>query len=294
MMKILVTGGDGLLAYALRQLPVKDCEWHFLTHSHFDLTSSRQMQEQLAAVAPNVVVNTAAYNQVDRCEQERDRSWLVNATGPETLAKLCAQRNVKLVHYSTDYVFDGAKKAPYAEMDPPQPLNHYGSGKLAGERAVLNASAQHLVLRTSWVFGWHPTQIKTFVHTVLKAAQAGQPLKATTDQVSVPTCASDLAQWTWELIRREAVGLFHAVNDGPISRFEWAKFILGEAVHANLLPSAPGVEPVLSSSFNSTMRRPDYTVLNNQKLSAQLGHAAGSWHPGLQKMLARMRGVGID
>jgi dTDP-4-dehydrorhamnose reductase len=168
-------------------------------------------------------------------------------------------------------------------------LNHYGAGKLAGEQAVLAASPHHLVLRTSWVFGWHPAQTKTFVHTILKAACEGRPIKATTDQISVPTYAPDLGLWTLELVRAQASSLFHAVNDGGVSRFDWAKIILTEAAPAKLISSAPAVEPVLSSFFSSTMRRPDYTVLANQKLAELTGHPAGSWRGGLRKMLAQMK-----
>ncbi len=153
----------------------------------------------------------------------------------------------------------------------------------------LRASPENLVLRTSWVFGGHPTQAKTFVHTVLKAAREGRALKATTDQVSVPTFAPDLARWTMELVRRGAGGLFHAVNDEGISRFDWTKIILEEAVRAKLIAAAPPVEPVPSSFFNSSMRRPDYTVLSNGKLTGWLGRPAGSWRSGLKKMLAQMK-----
>ena len=114
-------------------------------------------------------------------------------------------------------------------------------------------------------------------------------MKSATDQASVPTFASDLAQWTLELVRRGASGLFHAVNDDGLSRFEWAKSILAEAAQANLIPAMPPVEPVLSSFFNSTMRRPDYTIMSNEKLTNCLGHPLGSWRPGLKKMLAQMK-----
>ena len=154
-----------------------DCDLIFLSHSDFDLTAPAHMQEQLAKIGPQVVINTAAYNQVDRCEIERDLSWAVNATGPQRLAELCAQAGIRLVHYGTDYVFDGEKKSPYLETDAPNPLNHYAAGKLAGEQAVLRASPKHLVLRTSWVFGGHPTQTKTFVHTVLRAAREGRRIE---------------------------------------------------------------------------------------------------------------------
>jgi len=289
MLKILVTGGDGLLAYALRELQPPDCNLIFLSRSNFDLTTSARMEEQLNAIAPQIVVNTAAYNLVDRCEIERELSWNVNAIGPQRLAELCARAGIRLVHYGTDYVFDGAKKSPYLETDGPNPLNHYAAGKLAGEQAVLRASPQHLVLRTSWIFGWHPTQTKTFVHTVLRAAREGRELKATTDQASVPTFVSDLAHWTLELVCLSAGGLIHAVNDEGVSRHDWTLTILEEAVQAGLISKAPPVEKVTTSFFNSTMRRPAYTVMSNEKLTALLGRRPGSWRPGLRKMLAQMK-----
>ena len=289
MLKILVTGGEGLLANALRELQPANCELIFLSRLDFDLTSPARMQTQLDQMAPQVVINSAAYNQVDRCEIERELSWNVNATGPRHLAELCAQAGIRLVHYGTDYVFDGGKKSPYLETDAPNPLNHYAAGKFAGEQAVLGASPKHLVLRTSWVFGWHQTQTKTFVHTVLRAAREGRALKATTDQVSVPTFAPDLAQWTWELVQLGAGSLVHAVNDEGVSRHDWAVTILAEAAQAGLIPNAPPVEKVTTAFFNSTMRRPAYTVMSNEKLTHLLGHRPGSWRPGLRKMLARMK-----
>jgi dTDP-4-dehydrorhamnose reductase len=288
MKRILVTGGDGLLAYQFKKIAPRDFEFSFPGHAQFDLTQKDLMAQRLAEWQPQVVINTAAYNQVDRCEIERELSWSVNATGPGLLAELCAEKNIRLVHYGTDYVFDGAKKSPYTETDAPNPLNHYAAGKYAGEQAVLRASPEHLVLRTSWVFDWHPTQTKTFIHVILKTAREGRAMKSTTDQASVPTFATDLAQWTLELVRRSAGGLFHAVNDEGLSRFEWTKSILEAAVNAKLIATAPPVEPVLCSFFNATMRRPDYTVLGNGKLAELLGHELGSWRAGMKKMLAQM------
>jgi dTDP-4-dehydrorhamnose reductase len=289
MKHILVTGGDGLLAHHLGKIAAGDFEFHFLGHADFDLLDPKLMAQRLMELRPQTVINTAAYNLVDRCEIERELSWSVNATAPRQLAELCAQNKIRLVHYGTDYVFDGAKKSPYSEKDAPNPLNYYAAGKFAGEQAVLRASPKNLVLRTSWIFGWHPVQAKTFVHTILKAAREGRALKATTDQVSVPTFASDLAQWTLELIRREAGGLVHAVNDEGVSRFDWTKIILEEAVRAKLISTVPPVEPVLCSFFTPTMRRPDYTVMSNEKLSRLLGRNLGSWRGGLRKMLAQMK-----
>lgn len=288
MQRVLVTGGGGLLAYQLKKIAPGDLEFFFLGHAEFELINPDLMAQRLAELRPDVVINTAAYNLVDRCEVERELSWAVNATAPQKLAELCAERNIRLVHYGTDYVFDGAKKSPYTENDPANPLNHYAAGKFAGEQAVLRASPTHLVLRTSWVFDWHPTQTKTFIHTILKAARDGRPMKAATDQASAPTFASDLAQWTLELVRAGAGGLYHAVNDEGLSRFEWTRSIVAEAFRAGLIRTKPAVEPVPSSYFNATMRRPDYTVMSNEKLSRQLGRGLGSWRPGLRKMLAQM------
>jgi dTDP-4-dehydrorhamnose reductase len=289
MKRLLVSGGDGLLAYAIKGIVPSGWEVFSLGRADFDLTQPGMMSRRLAEVKPDVVVNTAAYNLVDRCEVERELSWSINAAGPERLAKLCLEKDVQLVHFGTDYVFDGAKGKPYLETDVPNPLNHYAAGKFAGEQAVLQASPRNLVLRTSWVFGWHPTQSKTFVHSILKGAFERPLLKATTDQVSVPTFASDLAQWTLSLLHADASGLFHAVNDEGVSRFDWAKAILDEAFQAKLISGYPEIEPVLSSFFNSAVRRPDYTVMSNEKLSRQLGRSLGSWRAGLRKMLALMK-----
>jgi dTDP-4-dehydrorhamnose reductase len=285
--RILVTGGDGLLAYALRTLAPANCELTFLSRTDFDLTAPAQMRERLEALRPEVVINTAAYNLVERCEQERELSWAVNATGPGTLAKMCAEKNIRLVHYGTDYVFDGEKNSPYVETDPPNPLNHYGAGKLAGEQAVLAASPKHVVMRTSWVFGSHPTQTKSYVHSVLRAARAGNNLKATTDQASVPTFSEDLARWTLGLIEKGGNGLFHAVNDEGVSRFDWTRAILEDAKQGELIPTQIQVEPVTSDFFKSPMRRPKRSILTNARLTALLGQPLGSWRAGLRKMLAQ-------
>jgi dTDP-4-dehydrorhamnose reductase len=289
MQRVLVTGGNGLLAHQLKKIASGDLDLVFLGHSEFDLLKPDLMAQRLAELQPQIVINTAAYNLVDRCEIEIDLSWAVNATAPRQLAEWCAERKIRLVHYGTDYVFDGAKKSPYIETDTPNPLNHYAAGKLAGEQAVLRTSPAHLVLRTSWVFDWHPTQTKTFIHTVLKQAREGQPIKSATDQASAPTFATDLAQWTLELARRGAGGLFHAVNDEGLSRCEWTRSILEEAARQKLITAAPPVGPVLSSFFNSTMRRPSYTIMGNGKLAKFLGHPLGSWRPGMKKMLAQMK-----
>lgn len=284
-LKFLVTGANGLLAHALKEAAPKGVELLMLARGDFDLTKPEQMREQVRGFRPDVVINTAAYNLVDRCEVERELSWAVNVTGPQKLAEICAANGCKLVHYGTDYVFDGGKGTPYTEEDAPNPINHYAAGKLAGEQAVIAFSPRNLVLRVSWLFGWHPTQRKTYVHTVLNQARKQQAIKATTDQSSAPTYVPDLARWTFEMIRRNATGRWHAVNDEGLSRFEWTKAILAEA-QAFGIPEAP-LEPVTTAYFSPTVRRPSFTVLSNAKLTKLLEQPLGSWRAGLREMLRR-------
>jgi dTDP-4-dehydrorhamnose reductase len=284
-MKVLITGGKGLLAHWLRKLAPSHLQLVLWDLEEVDLTQHDATEKMLDDLKPDLVINTAAYNLVDRSEIERDLSWAVNATTPENLARICARLGCPLVHYSSDYVFDGAKHSPYVETDPPNPLNHYGAGKRYGEAAVLDKSDKNLVLRTSWLFGLHPTQTKSYVHSVLRQAGGGAPVKATTDQVAAPTYAPDLAQWTLDLLQGGASGLFHAVNDEPLSRYDWTLAILDAAQNAGAITNKVPVEPVLTAAFGSTMKRPMYSVLDNHKAAARLGHPLGSWRHGLDNML---------
>lgn len=284
-MRILVTGAGGLLAGALRQQAPDGVELISLGHAELDLTNTSLMEQRLAGLRPEVVINTAAYNAVDQCEAERDLSWAVNATGPQCLAERCAARGIRLVHFGTDYIFDGAQTTPYSEGDAPNPINHYAAGKLAGERAVLAASPCHLVLRPSWIFGQHATKPRTYVHAILRQAIAGTTIRATTDQASVPTYAPDLARWVFALVQCGAAGLFHAVNDEGLSRFEWTKVIVAEALDAGIIKEPVAVEPVRTTFFNPNIRRSPYNILSNRKLAALLGETPGSWRRGLREML---------
>jgi dTDP-4-dehydrorhamnose reductase len=284
--RILVTGGDGLLAQALKALKPAGFTLIFCSRAGFDLLDSEQMARQLDTLQPAFVLNTAAYNLVDKCEVERDLSWAINATGPQNLAGLCAARAIQLVHYGTDYVFDGAQQVPYTEVDRPHAINHYAAGKLAGEEAVLAASSRHLVLRTSWLFGTNPIRPqRSYIHAIIRQALDGKPIRATTDQQAVPTYVGDLAAWTLELAAQSASGLYHAVNDGGLSRYDWTKEILAAAQAEGVIPVVPSVEPVTTAFFNSTIRRSTYSWLGNAKLTAQLGHPLGSWKTGMRAIL---------
>jgi dTDP-4-dehydrorhamnose reductase len=284
-MKVLVTGASGLLARALHKRLPAGVQLVALGHKDFDLTRSQEMENRLSILQPDVVINTAAYNAVDHCEVERELSWAVNAEGPKQLAQLCGRLKVRLVHYSTDYVFDGDRQVPYVEADTPNPVNHYAAGKLAGEQAVLVASPEHLVLRVSWLFGQNPDQPRSFVHAVMRQAMQGKPLRATIDQSSTPTWVEDLADWTYRLVAMRTHGMLHAVNDEGVSRLDWCRAIVAEAVACGLLKGLPDVKGVTTGEMTPGIKRPRYTVLDNGKATKLLGHPLGSWRKGLAALL---------
>lgn len=277
-----------MLARALHDAAPAGAELLLLSHGDFDLTQLELMDRRLASFRPHIVINTAGYNAVDRSEDERELSWAVNATGPLRLAERCAKNRCRLIHYSTDYVFDGARKSPYLETDTPNPLNHYAAGKFAGEQFVLTTHADNLVLRTSWLFGDNGRKSRSYVHAVLRQVLAGMPLKATTDQVSTPTYAPDLARWTLALLDKGSTGLIHTVNDDCVSRYDWTLAIVAEAEQAGLVQSGIPVEAVLTEYFGADIRRPAYTVLSNAKAATILGQRLGSWRPALRQLLRQI------
>lgn len=284
--KVLITGADGLLAQAMKAQNPAGFTLVFCARNDFDLQNPGQMARQLDTIQPAWVINTAAYNLVDKCEIERDLSWAINAMGPQNLADLCAERAIPLIHYGTDYVFDGAQRVPYTEADQPHAVNHYAAGKLAGEQAVLAASPHHLVLRTSWLFGINPIRPqRSYIHAIIRQALEGKPIRATTDQQAVPTYVGDLTAWTFELAAKQSSGLYHAVNDEGLSRYDWTKEILAAAHELGVITAKPSVEPVTTAFFNSTIRRSTYSWLSNAKLTAALGHPLGSWKTGMNTLL---------
>jgi dTDP-4-dehydrorhamnose reductase len=219
-------------------------------------------------VKPTLIVNAAAYTAVDRAESERDLAMQVNTVAPCVLAEEAKRLCALLVHFSTDYVFDGEKRRPYTESDEPGPLSHYASTKLEGERGIVASACRHLIMRTSWVYG---PRAANFYQIILRKAAAGEPMLMVDDQTSVPTPSAFLAATTKALVRKGAEGLLHVVPSGAASRYELAQ----EVVRA--MGSLASVTPVGVDRFPSPARRPIYSVLDNRRAAAMLGHALPDW-----------------
>lgn len=235
-----------------------------LDYPDFDLTKKDIIREKLLKIKPDIIINTAAYNLVDRAEEFPEEALLVNYSGVKNLVDVCLELNCVLVHYSTDYVFgaDALRHMPYAEDDLPGPVNKYGESKLLGEREVAGRLKKYFLIRTSGLFGIAGSQGKggNFIEAIIKKAGVAGEVSVVNDQLLTPTYTLDLARQTWQLIQTSNHGLYHATSEGECS---WYAFAL--AVMKHLDPKIK-VTPTKTSDYHSPARRPSYSVLENKKL----------------------------
>ena len=249
-----------------------------------DFDAPDALRPLLSRVAPDVVVNAAAYTQVDKAEQERAAAWRANAEAPGVLAGACAQQGATLVHYSTDYVFDGSGTRPYREDDPTAPLGAYGASKLAGERAIGDSGAHHLVFRTAWVYAAHG---RNFLRTMLRLAAERDELRVVADQVGSPTPAAVIADVTAQVLAQAPTqsGLWHLTTTGHTSWHGFAEAIMACAHARGLVARPPRVVPIATSEYPTPAARPAYSVLDCSKLQQDFGIALPTWRQGLDQTL---------
>lgn len=269
--KAAVFGGrNGLLGQALVHALDREAVTTLpLSRSDFDITDEAAVARFLDDEQPAVLFNTIAYTAVDQAEEDRDAAMFLNRSLPLMLGRLARSRNIPMVHYSTDFVFDGAKDSPYTPEDTPNPQSVYGATKLAGERALLELDDQNiLIVRTAWLFGPGKTN---FVHKILNFAKQRDKLTVVHDQTGSPTYTPDLAQYTLDLVRSSASGIYHVVNSGNAS---WCELAF-EAVNAAAIQCR--VEPVPSSEYPTAARRPAYSVLDTTDFTAQTGVTPRPW-----------------
>jgi dTDP-4-dehydrorhamnose reductase len=283
-MKIAIIGANGQLGVDLRQTLSAETILP-LAHCDLDVSNSEQVDQVLDSARPDVVINTAAFHKVEECEKLPGTSFAVNATGPRNLALACRRINAMLIHFSTDYVFDGGRRQPYTELDLPHPLNVYGVSKLAGEGMVSFTWKRHFIIRTCGLYGIAGSKGKggNFVETMLKKAGEGAPIRVVNDQVLTPTFTGDLAAAVSRFIRSEAYGLYHVSAEGQCSWYEFARKIFE-------LQNLPvDLKPVTTSEFPSPVQRPAYSVLGKQKLT-KLDITMPHWEEGLSRYFAQRTG----
>ncbi len=281
-MRALVLGSAGQLGRELVALLGPEVAWAG-DRAELDVTDPAAVEALVERVRPDVVWNATAWNRVDAAETEPDAAFAVNARGPAHLARAAREASALLVHYSTDYVFDGASSRPYREDDPPRPLSVYGASKLEGERLVAAAGGAHLVVRTSGVLGRGGSEQKggSFVERIVAQARAGQPLRVVADQVFSPTSAVDLAAASVALVRAGARGLVHVTNTGSCS---WHELALAALAAAGL--DAP-VEPISLAELRLPARRPAYSVLDTARARSLGLPPLRSWKEALPDCLGR-------
>lgn len=281
-MRILVCGRNGQVAQALQQALAGLGELHLLGRDQLDLAHPEGMREPLRQLAPDLIINAAAHTAVDQAESEAPLAHAINAEGPRVLAEEAARLGAPLIHYSTDYVFDGNKTTPYVEDDPAHPLGVYGQSKLAGEQAVAAVGAEHLILRTSWVYSLHG---RNFLLTMQRLLQERPQLKVVDDQIGAPTWAGTIAASTRALIERwqagqaGAWGTYHLTAQGETSWFGFAQAI-AEQLKARDLPCAE-LLPIPSSEYPTPARRPLNSRLDCSRLAREWQVSQPHWQQAL-------------
>ena len=252
-----------------------------------DLADRQALIHLVRETAPSAVVNAAAYTAVDRAEQEPEAALRANAQAPGVIARWCAAHGVPLVHYSTDYVFDGQDNTPYREEEPTAPLGVYGTSKRNGEDAVRAAGGRHLIFRTAWVYAAHGAN---FLRTMLRVGAERDALRVVADQIGTPTPAALIADVTARALQHpgELSGTWHLTASGQTSWHGFAEAIFAEALAAGVLVKAPTVEAIPSSEYPTPAKRPSWSVLDNRKLQQDFGLVLPAWQDGLKRVMAEI------
>jgi len=282
-MKVAVLGGNGQLGTdVVRAFADNGDEVFALTHADVEIANRESVSNKLRELQPHIVVNTAAMHHVENCESEPDKAFAVNALGARNLALGARDIGSVLMHVSTDYVFDGSKRSPYDEGDPPRPLSVYGNTKLAGEYFVRCTAGKHFVLRTSAIYGNSPCRAKgglNFIQLMLKLAKERGEVRVVDSEFVTPTATPELARQMVVLSRCEAYGLYHATAEGGCSWFEFAREIFA------LTNTQVSLKVAGPNEFPAKVPRPKYSVLENSGLKLLGLNTFRAWQDGLRDYL---------
>jgi dTDP-4-dehydrorhamnose reductase len=286
-MRVLLFGGGGQVGHALRACAPFGDQLVVVTRRDCDLTDADSLRMLVRHVRPDVIVNAAAYTAVDKAESDRENCFAVNATAPAVIATEAAELGAKLVHYSTDYVFDGNKMSPYVEEDPTGPRNVYGASKLAGEQGIAAAGGEFLILRTSWVYSNHGAN---FLKTMLRLRAERPELRIVADQHGAPTSANAIADATARILKRALTGswvsgVYHMTAAGTTSWYGFA-----QAIFARAVGPTPTLVPVATAEYPTPATRPANSVLSNDRFAATFGFRLPDWEQGLDAVLAERAG----
>jgi dTDP-4-dehydrorhamnose reductase len=281
-----VVGSGGRLGAALMREYRDKFEVTGFNHTQLDLSNFNEMREKLRETDFDVLINAAAFTNVDLCETRRDQAFLINAEAPRVLAEICREKNAKLIHFSTDYVFDGEKRQPYVESDSANPISIYGESKRAGEKLVLATQDRHLIVRVSWVFG--PDR-PSFIDAMIKRAQENAEIDAIADKFSTPTYTQDIAEMLPQLFDLDVKGgILHFADAGECSWQKYAQWALDCCREFGVSVKAKTVGALkLKDMKNWVARRPVYSVLSSAKYTELTGVAPRAWHDAVADYIRR-------
>lgn len=284
--KVLITGSGGQLGYELMKRCPAGMECRGADLPEVDITSMDQVGRLCTEFRPDVLINAAAYTAVDRAETEEAAARSVNVEGAGNLAAAAKSCGSRLIHISTDFVFDGASSRPYRVSDPTGPLGVYGKTKILGEKAVLRESPDSVVIRTSWLYSSHG---KNFVKTMIKLMAERKQLKVVCDQVGSPTWAGGLAVALWSTVGKPGMkGIFHWSDNGVASWYDFAAAIQEEAVLLGLLRGRTEILPIKGEEYPTPARRPWYSVMDTSETRKELGLRGVHWRENLRIMLREL------
>lgn len=277
-MRVLITGSTGQLGKAAAEVFFKEnIDVYPIPHSRLDISNREEVRKMLTAYLPDIVINCAAFTDVDGCEKEPERAYRVNAIGPKNLTVISEKLNIFLIHISTDYVFDGKKDSPYIEFDTPNPVNIYGKSKLEGENFVKAFSKHYAIVRTSWLYG----DGNNFVTKIIEKARITKEIQVVEDQFGSPSYTYDVAKAILSIARNNAYGIYHTANTGVTSRYEEARFIL------KYLSFNADVIPVKTEEYILPAVRPGYTPLENYLLKLEDIYNMRSWQEAMEEFLKK-------
>lgn len=288
-MNILVTGSNGQIGTSLKEASLNfkyDCK--FLSKKDLDITSSSSIKKAFLKYSPHIIINTAAYTEVDGAEANNTTAFSVNEAGPRLLAIHCSEEGIPIIHFSTDYVFDGLSSTPYKPTDPTSPKTVYGASKLAGERAIQSYANSYIILRTSWVFSRHG---KNFLKTMIKLAESKNKISVVNDQFGNPTFSNDIAHITFLLVaealaKKNLQKIFHYGGDTICSWFDFANEIFSQANQTYFTHTAPLISPCLSSDFLTLATRPLFSSLDSSDICSFLGTRPSDWKRAINLILS--------
>ncbi|MEG0237397.1 dTDP-4-dehydrorhamnose reductase [Cetobacterium sp.] len=281
---ILITGANGQLGYDFQRI-FKERNLDFIAtdYKELDITNIDVVREFVKDKKINLIINCAAYNNVDKAEEEKDMCYKLNAAAPRDLALVAKEIGADYITYSTDFVFDGSKNTPYTEEDTPKPLSVYSEAKAEGERLVLETYDKSFIVRTSWVFG---IANNNFNKQVINWSKSRDILGIVDDQVSVPTYSYDLALYSLKLLETKKYGLYHLSNSGVASKYDQAKYVLDSIGWKGTLNRAK------NSDFILPAKRAEYSKLDSSKIETVIGEKIPTWESGIDRFLNEMREKG--